>query len=184
MEIKAQRRFQRGKRHFIGSQCTLERVLLQLRNKRTFTHDNPRLRAAKQFVAGETHKTDARRNHLLRHGLFWQTVLAQIDQRTATEVGHHRHTQLTAQLRQLRLFNGFGESGYLIITGVDLHQQPGIFIHCRAIIFCMRAVGGAHFMQGTARLAHNIRNAKRTANLDQLATGNHHLFTAGGRCQH
>ncbi len=91
MEIESQRRVQRGKRHFIGTQGALERVLLQLRNQLAFTHDNPGLRPAQQFVAGEADQAYARRNHLLRHRFFRQTVLAQVDQRTAAEIGNHRY---------------------------------------------------------------------------------------------
>ena len=72
----------------------------------------------------------------------------------------------------------------MVIAGVDLHQQRGIVIHRRAVVFRMRAVGRADFMQRTARLAHHVRNAKRSANLHQLTAGNHHLFAAGGRRQH
>ncbi|CPR71833.1 Uncharacterised protein [Salmonella enterica subsp. enterica serovar Bovismorbificans] len=67
---------------------------------------------------------------------------------------------------------------------MHLHQQPGIFIYRLTVIFRVRPVGGAHFMQRTARLAHNIRNTKRAADFDQLATRNHHLFAAGCRRQH
>ncbi len=72
----------------------------------------------------------------------------------------------------------------MVIAGVDLHQQGGIFIHRLAIIFRMGAVGGTHFMQRTARLAHHVRDAKRAANLHQLTAGHHHLFAAGGGRQH
>ncbi|MNY50346.1 hypothetical protein D3C86_1858420 [compost metagenome] len=80
MEVESQRGFKRGEGHFIGTQGAFQRMLLELRNQLTFAHHNPGLRAAEQFVAGETHQADACGDHLLRHRLFWQAVLAEIHQ--------------------------------------------------------------------------------------------------------
>ncbi|SAF68316.1 Uncharacterised protein [Enterobacter asburiae] len=159
-------------------------MLLELRNQLALADDNPGLRPAKQLVAGKADQADACGNHLLRHRLFGQLIKAQIHQRAAAEIGNHRNIQFAANRRQLALFNRFGEAFNMIIAGVNLHQQGGIFIHRRAIIFRMGAVGSAHLMQRAARLAHHVRNTKRPANLHQLAAGNHHLFAAGGGRQH
>ena len=159
-------------------------MLLQLRNQLALADDNPGLRPAQQFVAGKADQANTRRNHLLRHRLFWQPVQAQIHQRAAAEIGNHRYIQFAPNRRQLRLVNRFGEAFNMVIAGVNLHQQGGIFIHRRAIIFRMGTVCRAHFMQRAACLAHHVRNTKRPANLHQLAAGHHHLFAAGGGRQH
>ena len=76
MQIEAQRGLQRREGHFIRPQGALKRMALQTRDQRFFTDDNSRLRAAQQFIAGEAHQADAGGNHLLRHRLFRQAVLA------------------------------------------------------------------------------------------------------------
>ena len=48
----------------------------------------------------------------------------------------------------------------------------------------MRAVGRAHFDQSRARARHDLRHAKRAANLDELAARHDHLATVRQRIQH
>ena len=79
--------------------------------------------------------------------------------------------QLAADDRQLRFVDGFGKAFNAVVAGVDLHQQGGIVIHRLAIVFGMGAVGGAHFVQLTTRLAHHVGDAERPADLHQLAAG-------------
>ena len=184
MQIEPQSGFQRGKGHFIRSQRALKRVLLQTGNHRLLTNDNPRLRTTQQLIAGEAHQTDSRRDHLLRHRLFRQTILAQVNQRTTAQISHHRNPRFAANRRQSGLIDGRREALDAVIAGMDLHQQPGILIHGLTIIFRMGAVGGADFMQDTTRLAHHIGNTECTADLHQLAAREHHFFTAGGGRQH
>ncbi|MNS85661.1 hypothetical protein D3C72_1195340 [compost metagenome] len=184
MEIEPQRGVQRSEGHFISAQGAFQRVLLELRNQFTFTNHNSGLWATEQFVAGEAHQAHACGDHLLRHRLFRQTVETQIHQRTAAQIGNDRHVQFAANLRQLRLFHRFGKAFNVIVAGVDFHQQRGVFVNRRAIIFRMRAVGGPDFMQLAARLTHHVRNAERAANLHQLAARHHYLFAAGGGRQH
>lgn len=72
----------------------------------------------------------------------------------------------------------------MVVAGVHLHQQGGVFIDGRRVVPLVGAVGGAHFPQPAPGLRHHVRDAKRPADLHQLSPGNHHLFTAGGRGQH
>ncbi|EIS65049.1 hypothetical protein YPPY66_4973 [Yersinia pestis PY-66] len=59
---------------------------------------------------------------------------------------------------------------------MNFHQQTRIFIDGLPIIFQMCSVRGTHFDQLTPCLTHDIRNTKRTANLDQFTTGDHDLL--------
>ena len=184
MLIEAQRGFQRREGHFIRAQGPLQRMALQPGNQRAFADDNPGLRAAEQLVAGETDQAHPGGDHLLRHRLLRQAILAEIHQRPAAQVGHHRDVQFAANGRQLRFVDGFGKALNTVVAGVDLHQQRGIVIHRLAIIFGMGAVGGTHFVQLATRLAHHVGDAKCPADLHQFAARDHHFATAGGGRQH
>ncbi len=181
MQIKAQCGVERRQRHFIGAQRALERVFLKRRDKRFFPDDNPRLRPARQFIAGKTHETRPGGERLLRHRLFWQPILTEIDKRTAAEIDNHRQRR---RLRQFGGIYGFGKAFNLVIAGVHFHQQRGLFADRIEIIAQVCAVGRAHFHQLTARLAHHIRDTKRAANLYQLAARHNHLFACAQRRQH
>ena len=76
VQIEAQRGLQRREGHFIRPQGALERMALQTGDQRFLSDNNSRLRAAQQLIAGEAHQADAGGNHLLRHRLFRQAVLA------------------------------------------------------------------------------------------------------------
>ncbi len=184
MQIEPERCLQRSEGHLIHPQSALQGMLLELRNQLALADDNPCLWATGELVAREAHQADACGNHLLRHWLLRQAVLAEIDQRAAAQVGHHRHVQRQANLYQLRLLHRFGEASDGIVTGMHLHQQRRIFAYCVAVIFGMGAVGGAHLVQNAARLAHYVRNTKRAADLHQLAARHHDLFTVRQRGQH
>ena len=159
-------------------------MALQPGNQRAFADDNSGLRAAEQLVARETDQAHPGGDHLLRHRLLRQAILAEIHQRPAAQVGHHRDVQFAANGRQLRFVDGFGKAFNAVVAGVNLHQQRGIVIHRLTIVFGMGAVGGTHFVQLTTRLTHHIRNAKCAADLHQFAAGNHHFAAAGGGRQH
>ena len=75
-----------------------------------------------------------------------------------------------AQHRQFTFINRSGKPLNTVITGVHLHQQAGLLVDGRTIIFQMCTVGGANFHQLAASLAHDVRDAERAANLHQLAT--------------
>ena len=63
----------------------------------------------------------------------------------------------------------FGESGDLKIGAMHAQQQPGLFIDRPLVVGHPGAVGGAYFAQGGVRLRHDVRDAERSADLDQLS---------------
>ena len=66
---------------------------------------------------------------------------------------------------------------------MNAQQDAGTLIDCRGIIADPRAVSGPHLAQDRAALRADIGNAKRAANLDQLAAGDHHFSALGERVQ-
>ncbi len=183
-QIKPQRGFQRRERHFVAAQRAFERVLLNLVYPFALADDQAGLRPAQQLVAGEADQVHAGGDHLLRHRLVRQAVGGQVDQRAGAQVGGHRQAAFARQFGQFRLRHAAGEALNRVIAGVDLEQEAGFRRDRVAIVLQVSAVGGAHFHQPAAGLAHHVRHAEGAAYLHHLAAGQNDLAAGGHGGQH
>ena len=74
--------------------------------------------------------------------------------------------------------------GYLVVTGMDFHQHRSTGPCHRLEIFCMGAIGRAHFDQLATSTLHDIGHAEGAADLDQFTPRNQHLPAQGQAVEH
>ena len=76
--------------------------LLDLIHARRRADDQTGLRPAQHLVAAERHDVGAERDPLGHHRLLRQAVLAQVDERAAAEIFHHRDARASFRSRRAR----------------------------------------------------------------------------------
>ncbi len=115
-------------------------------------------------------------DRLPRRRLGGQPPARQVDQRAAAEVDHERHAALAAERGQLGLGDAGGEALHRVVAGVHLHQQRAARAERLGVVAQVGAVGGADLDQLRAGPPHDVRDAERAADLDQLAARHRHLL--------
>ncbi len=96
LAVAAQGRFKGGERQLAAAQGALQMILVHLADQFFFADHQARLRAAEDFVAAEGHDIGAGSDSFADQRLFRQAVQAQVDQRAAAEIFHHRQIMLFA----------------------------------------------------------------------------------------
>ncbi len=94
-----------------------------------------------------------------------------------------RQLVLVRDRRQFGFGHARGEAFDLVIARVHLHQRRGARVDCLLVIARMRAIGRADFFQFAACARHDVRNAERAADLDQLAARDDHFLFGRERVQ-
>ncbi len=169
LAIAAQRCFKGGEGQFAAAQGALKRVLVYLGDQILLADHDTGLWAAENLVAAERHHVGAGLNALGHYGFFRQAVAAQINQRAAAEVLHHRQVVFFADGDHLLEGNFGGEADDFVVAGVHFEQQRGAVADRVLVIRRMGAVGGADFSQYRAAFGHDFGYAKGAADFDQLA---------------
>ena len=146
---------------------------------RPFPDDEPGLRAAENLVAAEGDDVGTEGDLLGHDRFFRESELAEIDQRAAAEVLHHREVVRLPHGDEFPQRHVAGKSDDAVIAGVHLEQQTRVRANRSFVVGRMRAVGGAHLTEDGAALGQDVRNAKGAANFDQLAARHHDFFAAG-----
>ena len=88
--------------------------------------------------------------------------------------------------RQRHQFGGgrlLGEAGDFKIRSMHAQQQPRALGDGFFVVADARAIGGAHFAKRCAGFRHHIRDAERSADLDQFPARDDHLAAFGQRVQ-
>ncbi len=150
--VQAQRRLQGGERHLVAAQGALERVAAHAVDRLAAPDQQPRLRPAEQLVAAERHHVGAAADAVRHHRLARQSPPAQVDQRAAAEVLHHRQAVPPAQLHQRPQRHVGGEALDAVVRRVHLEQQRGLRPQRPLVVGGVGAVGGAD-------LAHHARRS-------------------------
>jgi hypothetical protein len=88
------------------------------------------------------------------------------------------------QRRDLGQANAFGEAGDGVVAAMHFHQHRGARADGAVVVGGVGAVGGAHFNQLDARALHDVGNAERAADLDELTARHHDFAPVGQRVQH
>ena len=159
----------------------MHRVAPQLIDVGGLAHHDAGLRSAQQFVAAERHHVDAAGDHLVDRRFVVQAVGLQIDQRTAAQVLHDRQVVLAAQRHQFLPRHLGGKADDAVIAGVHPQQQRSVGRDGRGVVAPVRLVGAADLTQDSAAAAHDVGNAERAADFDELAARHDHLPALGQR---
>jgi hypothetical protein len=112
-----------------------------------------------------------------------QTVVFEIDQHATAQIDDERDAVLMRELSEVGFGHRRGEPLNRVIAGVHLHDGGGARGERFGEILEMRAVGGADFDQFDAGALHDVGDAKRAADFDQLAARHQHFLFAALRAQ-
>ena len=99
----------------------------------------------------------------------------ELDQRSATQVLHHRETALASDRRELGQVHLGHEPALLEIAPMHLEQQRGLGTDRAAVVLRVRPVRGAHLDESHAGGLHDLGHPERAADLHQLAPRDQHL---------
>src|SRR5207244_4510887 len=184
LTIELEHRLERGERHLVHAQRTLEVVAFDFFYELVAPDDDAGLRPAEELVAAEGHEISAMCQRLLRGRFFRQSILAQIHQRAAAQVHHEWQPPGVRKRREFLFGHHRGETLDRIVAGVHLHEQRTARADGLLEIDEMGAIGGADLAQAAARARHDRRNAERSADFDELAARDDHLLARRERSEH
>ena len=182
--IEPQRRLDRRQADLVDAQRPLERIAVDARDQFLASDDEPRLRTAKQLVAGEGDEIGALRHRLGHCGLMGQAEAREIDECSGAEVVDQRHVVPVRKLRKIAARHGGGEPLDTVIRGMHLENERGFSAERLGVVLRVRAVGGTDLDEPRARARHNVGNAERAADLDQFAARDDRLASLRKRVEH
>ena len=184
LTIELEHRLERGERHLVHTQRTLEVVAFDFFHELGAPDDDAGLRPAEELVAAEGHEIGAVRQRLLRGRFLRQSILTQIHQRAAAQVHHEWQPPGVRKRREFLLGHHRGETLDRVVAGVHLHEQRTARADGLLEIGEMGAIGGADLAQAAARARHDRGNAERSADFDELAARDDHLLARRERSEH
>ncbi len=111
--VQAERLSKCGQRHLVDAQGAQKRIRAQPRDERASACDDPRLRSAQHFVAGERDQIYAVFNGVADRALVRQAARRKIDEGAAAQVFDHRNSRAPSQTRKLGAAYFGGEPAYL-----------------------------------------------------------------------
>ena len=120
IQIGAERRVQRGKRHLVEPQRPRKRVLFDPFDVLPFADDQPRLRAAEQLVARKRRNVHTSVQTSLHRRFAMNAVLFQIHERAAAEVFDERQPFFLRKRGKRLPRHGFGKADNAVIARVHL----------------------------------------------------------------
>ena len=126
------------------------------------------MRTAQQLVAAEEHQVGAGDNAVAGDRFALKAETAEVDERTAADVVNYRQAVLFAQTDQVSQGHGLSETRDAIVARMHLHECPGIGADGLLVVGQARDVSRPNLAQHGAADRHDFRNAKATADLDQL----------------
>ena len=146
--------------------------------------DEAGLRTSQQLVAAEAHQIGTGGHGLLHGDLAGQPPAGQVHQGATAQVHGHGQAGLVRDAGHLGLGHAACEALHRIVAGVDLHEHGSARGDGTGVVGRVGAVGGAHLHQLGAGARHDIRNTESAADLDQLASRDHHLLAACQAVEH
>ena len=179
LHIGKQRGFQGGVGELVNAQRAEQRVGAHTRDQIGAAADQSGLRSAQQFVAAVGHDVHAGAQAVEHAGLAADAEILQIDERAAAQIFHQRYAALARERDQFGSRCLLGKSGNFKIGSMHAQQQPRALGNRFFVVGDAGAIGRAHFAQSCARLRHDIRDAERTADLDQFAARDDHFAAFG-----
>src|SRR2546427_10428675 len=183
LTIELEHRLERGERHLVHTQRTLEVIAFDFFYELVAPDDDAGLRPAEELVAAEGHEISAMCQRLLRGRLFGQSILAQIHQRAAAQVHHEWQPPGVRKRREFLFGHHRRETLDRIVAGVHLHEQRTARADGLLEIGEMGAIGGADLAQAAARMRHELGTADRSAAFDELAARDDHLLARPERSE-
>ena len=183
LPVQPERRFQGRDRELPAAQRPMQRVLGDLGQPDFLPDDETRLRSAEDLVAAEGHDVRAKRDTFRDERLLRQAVLAQVDERAAPKIFHHRNAVRLADRHKLGERHFGGKADDAVVAGVDLQEQRGLVGDRLLVIRRMRAVRRPDLLEHGAALGHDLRNPEGAADLNQLAARDDHFLAVRERVE-
>src|ERR671925_630843 len=107
----------------------------------------------------------------------------EVGQKAAAHIVEIRNTSLGGELGKICRLRRCDEALLLEIGPMNRQNCRYTLIQRTSVIIEVGPVGGAHFVQSSPTLGHDIRDSKRAADLDQLAARDSDLASFGQRIQ-
>ena len=174
---------QRGKRHLVEPQRPRKRVLFDPFDVLPFADNQPRLRPAEQLVARKRRNVHTSVQTSLHRRLAADAKRFEVDDCPAAEVFNERQAVPMRDLRQFLPRYGFGKAHDAVVARMHLQKRSRLLADGGFIVAPVRLVRRADLAQRAAALRHDLRNAERAADLDELAARGDDLSPARERGQ-
>ncbi len=174
--VEAQRGLERGERELVEPQRAGERVLLGGVDRGARADHHAGLRAAEQFVPGETHERGAGPDRA-PHGRLVGEHFDVLGEVAGADVVDHRHAEL-AQLLDLDLLH---EAELAEVRRVGAEDRAGVLGQRVGVVRPAGAIGGPDLDEPRAGLADDVRDAEAATDLDELAARDHDLLAGAGQ---
>ena len=181
VEVGVERRLERGERHLVEAQRARHRVLLEAVDDVGAAEQQPRLRPAEQLVARRGHHRGARRDRRADRGLVGDAELREVDEHAGALVLHDRHAVHGAEVDEVGERDLVGEADDAVVARVHLEHQPGVCGQRALVVREVRLVRRADLDHPGAGLGHDVGDAERAADLDELPAGDDRLAAARER---
>src|SRR5208337_3425149 len=172
-----------GVEHLVHSHGAKQRIGADLRHQLAVAADNARLRTAQQLVAAVGDDVHGSAQAVGDHGLAAHADIAQIEDLAAAEIFHDWDVVLASERDQFFQRRLLGEADDLEVRAMHAQQQSCAFGDGALVVGDARAIGSTDLAEDRARFGHDVRDAKRTADLDQFTARNQHLAAFGQRVQ-
>ena len=127
IRVKLQYRGKSCDRHLVNAKRAFERIAFDGFNKVGAPHNDPGLRATEKLVSAERHQIGPVCDRLGWGGFVRQSEFPKIHQSAAAEVHDEWDATVVAQLRKVRFGHRCGEAFDRVITGMNLHDEPGLW---------------------------------------------------------
>src|SRR5439155_26767588 len=107
----------------------------------------------------------------------------QIKQSATAEVFNTRDASFSCQCNQMLNSRLLCKSGDLEVRAMHTQNQPGLLVDGALVISDACAVSSTHLAKDGIGFCHDVGNAERSADFDQLAAGDDDLATVSQRIQ-
>jgi len=174
-------------RDFVEPKRTVNRVPAQAGDRRALADDEPRLRAAEQFVAREHDDVHARRDRVPHERFAAQDVrerrrAVRLEQ-SRSEIEGTRDLPTQAEFSELRRRRFLGESDDAEVARVDLDQEARALTDRALVVRDPGAIRGPDLDEARVRTRHDVRHAEAATDLDQLAAREDRFASARERVE-
>ncbi len=158
-----------GEGGLVGSQGAVERVAAEGFDPLAAADDDPGLGAAEELVAGETDQVGAIGEEFADRGFGRQAPATEVVQAAGALIDDEGQLVAVCRIGELG-GGGFGREADDPEVGLVGHEDGGGVVADGALeVGQMGPVGAADLDESAARGRHHVRQAERTADLDELS---------------